>query len=304
MSPSVAVVVLVAVHRRVHGQVDRAGELDGAVIALVGGSVEVDVGALDVDVARGLHRVDVDLSAVDRQARQLGGAPDRTRQRHRSAVGIQCQRMTAVHRRTEGDGPVRAVVVAVGVDRDVAAQDHCPAERNIGVVDRDVALEPDRAARGQRQRAGQRNSIQGYVGAGDGQVGQRGRAADGTLKVHIAAAGVQRQRLGAVHRRGEGDVPVGRVVVLVAVHRRVHGQVDRAGELDGAVVALVGGSVEVDVGALDVDRTRGLHRVEVDLPDRQPSGWSAWSCRRPHPAGPRRRCRRPASMSWRRSPSR
>ena len=132
------------------------------------------------------------------------------------------------------------------------------------------------------------------VGTGDGQVGQRGRAADGTLKVHVAAAGVQRQRLGAVHRRGEGDVPVGRVVVLVAVHRRVHGQVDRAGELDVAVVALVGGGVEVDVGALDVDRTRGLHRVEVDLPAVKPSGWSAWWC---HPTTPCRSTAPPPASS-------
>ena len=57
--------------------------------------------------------------------------------------------------------------------------------------------------------------------------------AHSTLKVHIATAGIQCQRLRAVDGRGERDVAVGAVIVLVAVHRCVDRKVHRTGERDG-----------------------------------------------------------------------
>ena len=266
-----AVIVRVAVHRHVRMQVHRAGEGDVAVVAVVGGAVQVDVRARHRDRARRRHRVQVDLSAGHRQARQCRRAAHRALQVHRSRVRVQHQRIAAIDRRGggEGDAAVGPVAVGVRVDRDVGAQHDRPTERNRGVVDRDVALQRNRASRRQRQRAAQRDRRQADVGGGDGEVVQLVRAPDRALEVHAAGVRIEGQRLRAggvrIHRRGEGDVAVGVVLVLVAVHAHVGVQVHRAGEGDVAVVAPIGRPVEVDVHARHGDRARRRHRVQVDL---------------------------------------
>ncbi len=261
-----AAAVLVAVHRHVGMKVHRTGELDVAAVRLVGGPVQVDVGALDVDLAGGLHAVEVDLPAVHRQAGQLGGAARRTLEIHRTAVGVQRQRLAAVHRRGERDAAVRAAAVLVAVHRHVGMKVHRTGELDVAavrLVGRPVqvdvgALDVD--------LAGGLHAVEVDLPAVHRQAGQLGGAARRTLEIHRTAVGVQRQRLAAVHRRGERDAAVRAAAVLVAVHRHVGMKVHRTGELDVAAVRLVGRPVQVDVGALDVDLAGGLHTVEVDLP--------------------------------------
>ena len=257
-------------HRGAVVQVHRPGEGDVAALAVVARRVQVDVRALDADRAGGRHRVEVDLAAVDCQARQSGRAAHRATQVHRPRVRIQRQRIAAVDRRGEGDAAINPVVVGVRVDPDVGGQNDGTAERNRGVVHQDVALQRDRAVRRrQRQRAAQRDRRQGDVVGSDGEVVQLPRAPDRALKVHVAGVRIEGQRLRPgsrrVDRRGEGDVAVGVVGVLVAVDAHVGVQVDRAGEGDVAVVAVIGRAVEVDIVACHGDGSARRYRGQINL---------------------------------------
>ena len=261
----------VTAHR--HGgavvQVHRPGEGDVAVLGAVAPRVEVDVRPRHRDRARRRHRVQVDLAAIDCQARQTGDAAGRALQVHRTRARIEGQSLAAVDRRGEGDVPVRAVVVRVAVHAHRAGQRHHPGEGDVAVIAEVVPVQRDAGRARDRDRAHNLHVLQRHRTSGDRQARELVRAAHRALQGHRPAARIERQRLGAggrrVDRRGEGDVAVGGVIVRVAVHRHVGVQVDRAGEGDVAVVAVVGGAVQVDVRARHGNRTHRRHRVQVDL---------------------------------------
>ena len=80
--------------------------------------------------------------------------------------------------------------------------------------------------------AGRRHSVKVDLTAGHRQTRKLGGAAHRTLKCHRNTAGVHRQLMSTVHRRGEPDGAARRI----AVHRHIAEQVHRTGEGDGAIV--------------------------------------------------------------------
>ncbi len=260
------VIVRIAVYRHIDFQIHRTAECHIAVVAVVGRTVQVDVRSSDAYDTGCRNGADIDLATVHHQARQPGGAADIAAHRHAAAVGVQRQRLTAVDRRGERDVAVGAAAVLVAVHRHVGMKVHRTGELDVAavrLVDRPVqvdvgALDVD--------LAGGLHAVEVDLPAVHRQAGQLGGAARRTLEIHRTAVGVQRQRVAAVHRRGERDAAVRAAAVLVAVHRHVGMKVHRTGELDVAAVRLVDRPVQVDVGALDVDLAGGLHALEVDLP--------------------------------------
>ena len=170
--------------------------------------------------------------------------------------------MGSVYSRCKGDGAVIRVIVTVRVDSDIGSQNDRPTERNRGVVDRNVAIERDRSARIQCQPAAKHNRPQGDVVAGDREIGQLGRATDRSRQRHRAGPCIKRQRIAAVHGRGECDRPGGVVIVSVAVdrHRIVKGH--RTVEPDVAVPAPVAAVQRNSGGAGHRDCTRDPHTLQ------------------------------------------
>ena len=114
--------------------------------------------------------------------------------------------MTVIHRRGECDIAARGATV----HRHIAGQGHRTGEGDGSIVGRDIRTQRDRTA-------------------GHRQTPQRSRAAHRTPKLHRTAAGVHRQLMAAVHRRGERDG--------AAVHRHIRSQNHTILECNGATLS-------------------------------------------------------------------